>query len=108
MMTLIRHLTTARSYGVASLDQLRVFVLHASQPGYGVARVLGETADKPTYRLHYNTLRKLMMGSPCRGHDGLGLLYFSEQLAPNKEYAVRLTRKGKALFSELTNDNIQT
>lgn len=95
----------ARRYGIRSLYQLHVFMVHANWPDASIKQVLGKEPDDPDYRWHYQHLRKLMMGAPNKNHNGLGLLYFSDSIGPGKEYAVRFTRLGEALRRELTEES---
>jgi len=90
-------LSKAESLGFSSIRQLHVFLLHAKSPSSSITEVTGLLPRDPAYRSHYNIVRKLMNGEPCRKNSGLKLLIFgglTQQPAHHKDLQIILTAKG--------------
>lgn len=97
--------TIAAKYGISSTLQLSVFLKCANNEGKELSSIfdnLGETQEQKYTRI-YNTVRKLMLGSPSR-NDGLKLLYWGG-LVNGLKKEVFLSSNGKRLFSEIKNLN---
>lgn len=96
----IRVFDIASEYGVNTTQQLSVFLECAKYEGHALYQIFGEDSTDPSFLKKYAAVRKLMLGSPKRSNDGLGLLTWGEPIY-RRERAVLLTVKGKKLLKAI-------
>lgn len=98
--TTIDQLTSADKYGIRSIRQLQVFLLHAANHGKSVYQVTGLSSESDQHKQHLALVRRLMVGEPYRGLNGIRLLRYgvpSEHPDTKRERPVYLTARGKKL-----------
>jgi hypothetical protein len=68
---MLRRLSIANEFGITTIKQLSVFLLHSKQ-NYSIIRA----TSPENYPKHYAIVRKLMLGGAKKAGGGLNLLKF--------------------------------
>ena len=93
-------ISVSQDYGITSIEQLRVFVMHAVDKPMTCTEASGVDAYDPDYKRHYSIVKKLS-NKGYRGYDGLDLLKLGEHTGNGKERVVITTRRGTDLAKKL-------
>ena len=98
--SLVELLDTAEGYGITTIKQLKVFMMHCDSEPMSVSEKTGlHDSTDPEYKVHFDIVRKLT--NTGYRSDGLNLLKITNTHQKGKVYKISLTQKGRNLANKI-------